>query len=193
MPPILPKAFYQGDPAEVAERLLGRLLVRRIGGRRLSCVIVETEAYYGPGDPASRARKGGDLRKMMFGEVGAALVYGIHRQWLLNIVAHEVGEAGAVLIRSCEPVEGIELMKRFRGVDDIRALTNGPGKLTKAMRIGKYFHGKSVCVKDYGLWIEKGREINSSEVARSRRIGVSEDLPTPLRFYLKNSEYISKK
>ena len=193
MPSLVPKPFYADDPAMVAERLLGQVLVRVIEGNRLACMIVETEAYYGPGDPASRARRRGDLRRVVFGDVGTALVYGIHRQWLLNVVAHEEGEAGAVLIRSCEPLEGISLMKKLRGVEKVENLTNGPGKLTKAMKIDKSFHGKPVYVEDHGLWIEKGRSIDRGEIARSRRIGVSEDLETPLRFFLIDNKYVSRR
>ena len=189
---IIPREFYLRDPAEVARSLLGKILVRIVNGRRLACRIVETEAYYGSEDPASRARKGGDLKRVMYGDVGIALIYGIHRQWLLNIVAHRRGEAGAVLIRSGEPLEGLDTMKKLRGVDDLKTLTTGPGRLTKAMAIDKSLHGKPVYTIAYGLWIEKNGETPSDLIARSRRIGVSEDLPTPLRFYLRNSSYISR-
>ncbi len=189
----LPQKFYRGDPALVARRLLGKVLVRAIDGRKLACMITETEAYYGSDDPASRARRGGDLRRIMLSDVGVALVYGIHRQWLLNVVAHKAGEPGAILIRGGEPLEGIDLMKKFRGVEDLRLLTIGPGRLTKAMKIGKEFHGKPLYVRDHGLWIEKGEDISSKRIARSFRIGVSKDLPTPLRFYIKDSRYVSRR
>ncbi len=190
---LLPKEFYLRDPAEVARNLLGKILVRVIDGRRLSCKIVEVEAYYGPEDPASRAKRGGDLRKVMFGGVGVALIYGIHRQWLLNVVAHEEEKPGAVLIRSGEPLEGIELMRKFRGVVDLRLLTSGPGRLTKAMHIDKGLHGKPIYVKDHGLWIEEGEEVPPKLIARSHRVGVSEDLPVPLRFYVKDNVYVSRR
>ena len=190
---VLPKRFYERDPAEVAERLLGKILVRLIDGRRLSGIIVETEAYYGPEDPASRARRGGDLRKTMLGEPGVALIYGLHRQWLLNVVSHRSGEAGAVLMRSCEPFEGLDLMRKLRGIQDKRLLMAGPGRLTRALAVDKSFHGKPLYVRSHGLWIEEGREVRRSMIGRSYRIGVSEDLPTPLRFYLKNSQYLSRR
>ncbi len=189
----LPASFYRGDPAEVARRLLGKLLVRLLDGRRISCIIVETEAYYGPEDPASRARRGGGLREVMGGEVGVALIYGIHRQWLLNIVAHGEGEYGAILIRSGEPLEGIEVMKRLRGVNDFKLLASGPGRLTRAMCVDKNFHGKPVYVRDYGLWIEDYMKLSPSMVAGSHRIGVSEDLPTPLRFYIRDNKFVSRR
>ncbi len=184
---VLSRRFYERDPAEVAVDLLGKILVRQIPTKRLSCMIVETEAYYGPGDPASRARKGGDLRKVMFGEPGVALIYGVHGRWLLNVVAHRPGEAGAVLIRAAQPLEGVELMKRFRKISDTGLLMSGPGRLTEAMRIDKSFHGKPVYIRRHGLWIEEGPTIPSSLIGRSHRIGVSRDLPVPLRFYLKEA------
>lgn len=190
---LLPQSFYGDDPAEVARRLLGKLLVRIFNRHRLSCIIVETEAYYGPDDPASRARRSGELRRMMGGNIGAALIYGIHRQWLLNIVAHEEGGYGAVLIRSGEPLEGIGIMKRLRGLDDIRLLASGPGRLTKAMRVDKSLHGKPIYITDYELWIEDHIEVPSSMIARSHRVGVSEDLPTPLRFYIRGNRFVSRK
>ena len=87
---IIPKYFYERDPYDVALDLLGKLIVRVYNGIRLSCMIVETEAYYGEWDPASRAFKSkGDLRNTLYGNVGYALVYGVHTRWLFNIVAHE--------------------------------------------------------------------------------------------------------
>lgn len=190
---LLPREFYLRDPAEVARDLLGKILVRVINGTRLSCRIVEVEAYYGPEDPASRARKGGDLKMAMFGDVGVALIYGIHKQWLLNVVAHEEGRPGAVLIRSGEPLEGVEFMIRFRGVYDLHLLMSGPGRLTKAIYIDKSLHGKPIYVRDHGLWIEEGEGVPLDLIARSRRIGVSEDLPIPLRFYIRDNVYVSRK
>ena len=80
----------------------------------------------------------------MKGPVGHALVYGIHRQWLFNVVAHEENQYGAVLIRSCEPLRGIEFMKFFRKTNNILLLTTGPGRLTQALQIDKKFHKKPV-------------------------------------------------
>ena len=83
---VLPADSYARRPDEVARDLLGKLLVRVYRGVRLSGVIVETEAYFGPEDPASRARRGGDLKETMMGEVGVALVYGVHNNWGLAYI-----------------------------------------------------------------------------------------------------------
>ena len=190
---VIPKQFYMRDPAQVARDLLGAVIVRVYEGIRLACIIVETEAYYGIEDPASRARRGGDLARTLYGDVGVALVYGVHRQWLFNIVAHGDGSGGAVLIRAAEPVEGTEVMMRLRGVRSLSKLMNGPGRLSAALAIDKYFHKKPVYVRSYGLWLEPGRRVNDEDVVRARRVGVSADLEKPLRFYIRGSPYVSKR
>ena len=192
MSTVVPKIFYLRDPADVALNLLGKLIVRILNGLRLSCMIVETEAYYGPEDPASRARRGGDLARTMASDVGLALIFAVHGNWLFNIVAHEEGGVGAVLIRSCEPVEGLEVMLKNRGVNDLRKLTNGPGRLSKALNIDKRFHKVPVYVRDYGLWIEYYREFSMSDIVRSYRVGVRSDLPIKLRFYVRGNMFVSK-
>ncbi len=189
---VIPKNFYMRDPEQVAQDLLGALIVRAYGGTRLACMIVETEAYYGVEDPASRARRGGDLAKTLYGDVGVALIYGIHRQWLFNIVAHGEGSGGAVLIRAAEPIEGAEVMMKLRRTRDLRNLMSGPGKLTRALAIDKYFHKKPVYVRDYGLWLERGLRISDEDVVRTHRIGVTADLEKPLRFYIRGNPHVSR-
>ncbi len=191
---ILPKSFYLRRTDKVAEKLLGKVLVRMTPEGVISGLIVEVEAYFGSEDPASRARKGGDLRRTLYGDVGLALVYGIHRQWMLNVVAHTEDEGGAVLFRSLEPLEGLETMREFRRVFKDELLTTGPGRLTKALGINKSFHKKPLYVRDHGLWIEdRGVKLREDEVIRGFRVGVSEDLPTPYRFGVKGSPFISRK
>lgn len=189
----LPWKWYIQDPEKAARRLLGKILVRKIGETILECMITETEAYYGPEDPASRARKGGDLKQVMKGPVGHALVYGIHRQWLLNVVAHPPGEYGAVLIRSCQPLKGVETMMVNRRVQDPLKLTTGPGRLTRALAIDKFFHRKPLYTTKHGLWIEEGHtRPGEKDILTSHRIGVTEDLDRPLRFLLASNKYVSK-
>jgi len=103
----LPRSFYERDPAVVARELLGKVLIRRLASQVLSGKIVETEAYYGENDPASKAYKGRKtFNEPMFREVGRTFIYMVHGNWLLNIVAHPKGEVGAVLIRALEPLQG---------------------------------------------------------------------------------------
>ncbi|MEM1557680.1 MAG: DNA-3-methyladenine glycosylase [Thermoproteota archaeon] len=189
---ILSKDYYEKDPALVARRLLGQVLCRALGSRTLAGVIVETEAYYGRTDPASRAYKSrGDIAMMLYGDVGRALIYGVHSKWLFNVVAHEPHAGGCVLIRSLEPIEGIEIMKRLRRTDDLLKLTSGPGRLSEAMSIDKSLHKKPVYSEDSEITIRRGRE--ERNIARSFRIGVTKDMDIPLRFYVKNSRLLSVK
>ncbi|MBO3799947.1 MAG: DNA-3-methyladenine glycosylase [Candidatus Brockarchaeota archaeon] len=187
---ILPQDFYARDPALVAMNLLGKVLCRVLRGIILAGVIVETEAYYGETDPASRAyRSRGDIAMMLYGDVGRALVYGVHGKWLFNVVAHEPHGSGGVLIRALEPIRGVEMMKKLRKIDDLLKLTNGPGRLTEAMDINKNLHKKPVYLNSSEITIREGRK--EENIARSFRIGVTKDLDIPLRFYVKNSRFVS--
>lgn len=189
---ILPQSFYERDPKVVAVELLGKMLVRDLGGMRLSGIIVETEAYYGKNDPASRARKGGKLAEIMSGKAGFTLIYGVHANWLLNIVTCPKGFPGAVLIRALEPIEGVEVMVKLRRGVSLEELTSGPGKLTKAMAITKSENLIPVFQGDSKIRIERRGAIRRFRViGRSNRIGVKEDLNEPLRFFIKGSRFVS--
>jgi len=189
---ILGRRFYERDPAIVAKDLLGKILVRRIDSEVLSGKIVETEAYYGERDPASRAYKGRmKFNELMYAEPGRTFIYMVHGNWLLNIVAHLKGEVGAVLIRAVEPVEGIRIMEKNRKVENFHSLTNGPGKLTKALAITKELNGIDVTdCKSELIMLEEDEE--EFEISSSHRIGVKMDLPQELRFYIKGSRFVSK-
>jgi DNA-3-methyladenine glycosylase len=187
----LPREFFERDPAFVARELLGKRLARRIEGGSLEGVIVETEAYYGLQDPASRAFRGKkDYNRLMWGEPGRVFVYNVHRYWMFNVVAHEPGEIGAVLIRALEPTRGLEAMLRNRSVEDRRGLTSGPGKLTIALGIDRSLHGMDV-IDPRGRIIITDEEMDC-EIGSSRRIGVTRDLERDLRFYVKGSPYVSR-
>ncbi len=159
------------DKAEiVAKDLLGKII--SFGGKKGR--IVETEAYYNEEDPASRACQNGDLRKTMLMGPGTVLVYGVHNNWLLNIVTGREGEAEAVLIRALEPV-------------NFDLDCSGPGKLTKSLGIYKEFHkgriGKEIKIIGGG---------GDFEIMESKRVGVREDLGKNLRFFIKNNNYVSR-
>jgi len=194
---VLSKDSYALNPKAASIMLLGRVIARRVlFGEKyvtLRCLITETEAYFGANDPASRAVREGDLKNTMCGSVGRALVYGVHANWLFNVVAHEPGECGAILVRSCEPLEGIEVMMSFRRTRLLKNLTVGPGRLTKALLIDKSFHKRELYVKRYGLWIEEGASISLKEVESSKRVGVTRDLEDNLRFYIRFNQFVSKR
>ncbi len=189
---ILEREFYERDPATVARALLGKILVRTLDRDCLSGKIVETEAYYGEDDPASRAYKGKmRFNALMYAEPGRTFIYMVHGNWLLNIVAHRTGKVGAVLLRAVEPIHGINVMKKNRGLDNLHRLTSGPGKLTKALAITNELNGLFVTERTSELTVTEGEE-KQIESSSSHRIGVRRDLPRKLRFFIKENKFVSK-
>ncbi len=190
MRPLL-RGFYERDAARVARDLLGKILIHISPAGVTSGRIVETEAYFGKGDPASRAsRKRTKLNELMWWRGGFAFIYMVHNNWMFNVTADREGVPGAALVRALEPVGGIELMKLRRGTDDMRLLTSGPGRLTKAMGITHELH-KLDLTRPRPLTIAKGAPAKF-EIARSHRIGVSADLKRELRFFIKGNPFVSK-
>ncbi len=190
--PPLGRDFYERDSSQVARNLLGKVIVRRLGSEVLSGKIVETEAYYGDGDPASRAYRGRkDYNRPMFGEPGRLFVYMVHTWWLLNIVAHMEGEVGAVLIRGLEPIEGVRVMMVNRGTDDYQNLTNGPGKLGRAFTVTNELNGLDITKAESDLIVTAGED-EGFDTGSSMRIGVTRDLPEELRFYIEGNRFVSK-
>ena len=187
----LSKDFYERDPCLVAKDLLGKILLRKLDSEILSGKIVETEAYYGGNDPASRAYRGRKrFNELMFMDVGKTFIYMVHANWLLNIVAHPRDGVGAVLIRAIEPIEGIETMWKNRNVNRLRDLTNGPGKLTKALAVTKELNGTDVTERDSQIVVVEG-EKEGFEICSSHRIGVKMDLLQELRFFIKGNKFVS--
>lgn len=176
----------------VARELLGKVLIHHSLKGTTSGKIVETEAYYGKGDPASRAsRKRTKLNWLMWEKGGLAFVYMVHAQWLFNITTERERVPGAVLIRALEPFEGLELMKRRRGTSEERNLAAGPGKLTQAMGITYAHHGQDITNPKSELMITSGGD-EPVKIACSHRIGVSAGLKRKLRFYIQGNLHVSK-
>lgn len=181
----LEKSFFEDETHRVAQSLIGKMLVRYVcffgNCYRLSGIITETEAYGYKDDPASHAFKGKTARNQaMFGQVGIAYVYFIYgNHYCLNVVAKCRNEpAGAVLIRSVEPIEGIGLMKIFRRTNNVLNLTTGPGRLTQALRITKKHNTLDLVDNKNNkfLFIEENASSNKKykfTVNRTARVGIS--------------------
>ncbi len=175
-----------GAPSEqVARALIGTLLlVDGVGGR-----IVETEAYDRI-EPASHSFAGPTARNgVMFGAPGHAYVYlshGIH--WCLNFVCREPGHGAGVLIRAIEPLTGVALMQQRRGVEPLRQLCSGPGKLGQALGVSRALNGASLAAPPFALAAGAGQPL----VVSGPRIGISKAVELPWRFGLAASPYLSR-
>ena len=191
-------SFYERPTEVVAKDLLGKKLVRTIRNNdkqfRLAGIIVETEAYGHSNDLASHAYVGPTVRnKIMFGDVGRAYVYFTYgNHYCLNVSARSSKvEAGAVLIRGIEPIEGVELMRQFRPVDDIFSLTSGPGKLTQALNITSSLNGTDMTNSESEVYIEFGKR--PKRIAATPRIGITRAVDREWRFVDRSSSFISRK
>lgn len=158
---IIKGKFFIRDTKIVAEELLGKFLVRKIGGKEISAMITETEAYDGSNDKASHAFKGKtDRTKVMFGRPGIFYVYLCYGMYfMLNVVTREKSYPAAVLIRGAVTKES-------------NTVLNGPGKITKFLKIDKSFNGRNA-KKATGLWFEDREvKISGAKIKKSARIGV---------------------
>ena len=185
MPKRLTKAFFRRSVHEVAPDLIGAtLLFNGVGGR-----VVEVEAYHHT-DPAAHSFRGPTARNaVMFGPPGYTYVYrsyGIH--WCLNLVCEPKGSASAVLIRALEPTDGLSLMRRRRGLTDVRLLCAGPGRVCQALGITAAHNGLPLDEASFALFAR----IGEVEVIAGLRIGITKAAEKPWRYGLKGSAFLSK-
>lgn len=191
---ILPAAFYDRDTEHVSRDLLGCVLECRTKEGKASGIIVETEAYVGEHDPACHAAAGRTKRTdPLYGRPGTAYVYFIYGMyWCVNAVTRAEGLPSAVLIRALEPVVGIDLMRERRGAGRTdRELTNGPGKLCIALGIGREHNGASL--QRGPLVIREGERVADADVVVGSRIGIKKAADWPLRWYVRNNEFVSRR
>ena len=181
----LGRDFFARSVHEVAPDLIGAtLLVDGVGG-----AIVEVEAY-DEGDPASHGFRGRTARNAaMFGPPGHAYVYrsyGIH--WCLNLVCDREGRAEAVLLRALEPEHGIEAMRARRGVEPLRALCSGPGKLCQALAVSRDHDGLPLDRPPFDL---RARE-STPPIVTGPRIGITRATELSWRYGLEGSPFLSR-
>lgn len=182
------RSFYDRSTELVAKELLGNKVVRIISSgqekpKRLCGIIVETEAYGFNEDAASHAFRGLTRRNaVMFGEPGRAYIYFIYgNHYCLNVSAKPLEiEAGAVLIRALQPIEGIRRMKIFRRNCEELSLTSGPGKLTQALNIQQSLNGEDMTDPKSDIHIEFG--VKPPGIIATKRIGTSMGLDKKWRF-----------
>jgi DNA-3-methyladenine glycosylase len=181
----LARDFFARSVHDVAPDLVGvTLLVDGVGG-----TIVEVEAYDHE-DPAAHGYRGMTARNAsMFGPPGQAYVYrsyGIH--WCLNCVCEGEGVASAVLIRALEPVQGLDEMRRRRGVDDRRLLCAGPGRLCQALGVTREHDGLPLDEPPFELLPRRER----AEIVTGPRIGITQAAERPWRYALAGSRFLSR-
>lgn len=186
----LARSELPSDTVALARYLLGKLVVRVLPEGIVSGRIVETEAYV-VGDAAGHAFRGMTPRnRSLFLERGHAYVYiayGISN--MLNVSSDGPGVGTGVLIRALEPVEGISIMQGNRGVEPLRDLARGPGRLASALRIDRSLDGLDLC-RPGPLWLARN-EREAGEIGASVRIGISQEKHRPLRFYLRGNPFVS--
>jgi DNA-3-methyladenine glycosylase len=178
------------DTIALARSLIGKVLVRELPEGTASGRIVEAEAYV-VGDAAGHAYRGVTPRnRSLFLERGHAyiyLAYGI--SYMLNVSSEMPGIGAGVLIRAIEPLEGIPIMRNNRGIERLRDLARGPGRLAAALRVDRGLDGLDLC-REGTLWLGRGDQ-EPGEIGESVRIGISRDANRLQRFYLRGSPFVS--
>jgi len=198
---LLERGFFEAAPEEVAQRLLGKVLVHRTSaGVLMAGRIVEVEAYLGPhrrpADLAAHSHRGPTPRnQVLFGPAGHAYVYSIYgRSFCMNFSCEKEGRAGSVLLRALEPVAGLEQMARRRGLrpdSSPRELTGGPGRLCQAMGISRETHNGLDLLDPKSPLQVRDDGVRVTRVLVTRRIGIRHAAELPLRFALPGSECVS--
>jgi DNA-3-methyladenine glycosylase len=187
---VLARSGLPLDTVEFARLMIGKVVVRETPDGVLSGRIVETEAYP-VGDAAGHAYRGETVRnRALFLSPGHAyvyLAYGV--SYMLNVSSEAAGVGAGILIRALEPLEGVAAMRRNRGVEKLRDLARGPGRLAAALDIDRRLDGVDLC-REGPLWIARdGRE--APDIGTSTRIGLSREAGRLLRFYVRGNRFVS--
>jgi DNA-3-methyladenine glycosylase len=189
-PALIGRDEYPASTISQAKWLLGKLVVRHTGEGVMIGRIVETEAYL-HNDAAAHSFRGMTPRnRSLFLEKGHAYVYIAYGvSMMLNVSAGKEGVGTGVLIRGLEPVSGVELMEKNRGLTTLRDLTRGPGRLAQALAVDLSLQGHDLCRRG-PLWLAKdGHKLGA--VGKSKRIGITKNAEPLLRFYVKGNPFVS--
>ena len=185
---IIRAAFFRRDPIRCARELVGTELI----WGKCAGVIVETEAYLAERDEACHTFSRPTARAFIErNKAGAAYIYfsyGAH--WMLNVLVKGASN-GFVLIRALQPLRGIELMKKRRGVDDKRRLCSGPGKLTQAFGITNQHHEMNLCVDPRHCFAHSSGD--DVDVVADKRIGITRSAHHPWRFTICGNPFVSRR
>ncbi|MCS6837288.1 MAG: DNA-3-methyladenine glycosylase [Bdellovibrionaceae bacterium] len=200
---LLPQDFYLQLTDQVAKQLLGKILARQFPNRGAQYfMIVETEAYLGVEDPACHSYKNKKTPRTQWmylpgGHTYIYLIYGLHH--CLNIVTQPAGIPEAVLIRAIAPIslsdEHSCYLSNSTSEKPQKIVTNGPGKLTKHLQITRDLNGIPVWDGQQPLYILEGASPPEALIGTSPRIGVEyagKAARWPLRFFIKNSPFVSQ-
>jgi DNA-3-methyladenine glycosylase len=187
---VLDRAEMPIDTAQFARFLIGKMLVRTLTEGMASGRIVETEAY-SIGDPAGHAYRGITPRnRALFLERGHAYVYLAYgTSFMLNVSSETPGVGAGVLIRAIEPIDGITIMQRNRGIERVQDLARGPGRLSAALRIDRGLDGIDLC-QEGPLWLGSDGQA-PDEIGQGKRIGITRAADSPLRFYVRGNGFVS--
>lgn len=196
----LPISFYNRNKVwQIAEELIGKIVVTNFNDNLTAGRIVETEAYNGIYDKASHSfnNKRTARNEVMYAAAGVSYVYicyGMHH--LFNVVTNKENIPDAVLIRAVEPMEGLNIMlKRTNKKQNDFTITKGPGNLSRALGISKNTSGIALTSENLFL-CDDGFLFSKNEIVNSPRIGVESagaDALLPYRFFVKNNQYVSGK
>ena len=184
---VVRRPFFERDPLSCARELIGAELI----WGDCSGIVVEVEAYAAVDDEAAHTFTRPSARAFIDrNKAGAAYVYFSYgNHWMLNVLVK--GKAkGFVLFRAIEPRRGIELMKRRRGIDDLRQLCSGPGKLTQALDITNRHHEMDLCVDPRHCFVSDTQA--AFDIVADKRIGISRSAHLPWRFTLRGSPFVSR-
>ena len=202
---IISKDFYNRSALDVAQDLLGKVLVREVDGKVLKGKIVETEAYIGAIDKACHAYNGRRTKRteILYEDAGVSYIYFIYGLYhCFNVVTNKKDVAEAVLIRAIEPINELDYISNIRynkKYDELtkaqsKNLTNGPSKLCLAYLLNKDLNAVKLYEKGAVYITDDNNE--TFEIVESKRIGIdyAEEAKDFLwRFYIKDNIYVSKK